>query len=116
MMGLNENVAGVTLLAFGNCAPDMITGINGLVGDTRIIYSDTLGTAIFVMFGVAGAIIACSPFQTKSTTFLRDCGFTLFAVVFIFYAYHTDDAVTIVEAVCKLYKFIVILNCINLNL
>lgn len=103
MMGLSENVAGVTLLAFGNCAPDMITSFSGLSGDTRVVYTDTMGSAIFVLFVVGGSVIVSQPFHTDPSAFLRDCGFALFAVVFVSYTFFTDDSVTLVEAIRKIY-------------
>lgn len=101
MMGLNENVAGVTLLAFGNCAPDMITNITGLSGESRRLYSDTLGAGLFVVFCVAGAIVAFVPFIAQPTNFLRDCLFLVLAVVFIDYCMTTDKAITLTEGIGK---------------
>lgn len=103
MLGLSENVAGVTLLAFGNCAPDMISNFSGLGNDTKIIFSDAIGSAFFVFFVVGGSVIACQPFHSSPTAFLRDCGFTLFSVIFVSFCYNTDDSVTLVESIRKIY-------------
>lgn len=102
-MGLSENVAGVTLLAFGNCAPDMITSFSGLGTDTRIVFTDAMGSAIFVFFVVGGSVITSQPFHTPPSAFLRDCGFTLFAVVFVSFCFYTGDSVTLVESIRKIY-------------
>lgn len=42
-MGLNENLAGVTILAFGNGAPDIFTAVANYQGDSEIIYAELLG-------------------------------------------------------------------------
>lgn len=102
MMGLSENVAGVTLLAFGR-APSVIAGLKSLGSASRISYTDTMGTAIFVLFVVGGAVIVCQPFHTAPTAFLRDCGFTLFSAVFIHYCFSTDFSVTLIEAISVSY-------------
>lgn len=107
MMGLSENVAGVTLLAFGR-APSVIAGLKSLGSASRIAYTDTLGCGIFVLFVVGGAVIVVQPFHTDPTSFLRDCGFTLFSVVFIHYCYYTEDSVTLIEAIRKIYDFFII--------
>uniref|UniRef100_A0A1A9WBV5 Sodium/calcium exchanger membrane region domain-containing protein n=1 Tax=Glossina brevipalpis TaxID=37001 RepID=A0A1A9WBV5_9MUSC len=99
ILGLNENVAGVTLLAFGNCAPDMITGLTGLASQTRIIYTDVLGSAMFVTFFVGGVIMTLVPFVIQPTTFLRDSCFLLFDVVFLHYCFSSDLSVTLGEAI-----------------
>uniref|UniRef100_A0A1B0G3U1 Sodium/calcium exchanger membrane region domain-containing protein n=1 Tax=Glossina morsitans morsitans TaxID=37546 RepID=A0A1B0G3U1_GLOMM len=99
ILGLNENVAGVTLLAFGNCAPDMITGLTGLASQTRIIYTDVLGSAMFVTFFVGGVIMSLVPFVIQPTTFLRDTCFLLFDVVFLHYCFSSDLSVTLAEAI-----------------
>lgn len=102
MMGLSENVAGVTLLAFGR-APSVIAGLKSLGSATRIAYTDTLGGAIFVLFVVGGAVIICQPFHTSPPSFLRDCGFTLLSVLFIHYCYDSEYSVTLIEAIRKIY-------------
>ncbi|XP_037951901.1 putative cation exchanger C3A12.06c isoform X3 [Teleopsis dalmanni] len=46
LLGLNENVAGVTLLAFGNAAPDAFTSFASLIFEERVIYSDVFASEI----------------------------------------------------------------------
>ncbi|XP_075145562.1 mitochondrial sodium/calcium exchanger protein-like [Haematobia irritans] len=115
MLNLNENVAGVTLLAFGNCAPDMITSITGLRGESRRLYSDTLGGALFVVFGVAGSIVAFVPFITQPSNFLRDTLFLLFTVVFMDYSMITDMSITIWEGseILFIYLFYIMVVCLD---
>ncbi|KAL9872948.1 mitochondrial sodium/calcium exchanger protein-like [Glossina fuscipes fuscipes] len=116
ILGLNENVAGVTLLAFGNCAPDMITGLTGLASQTRIIYTDVLGSAMFVTFFVGGVIMSLVPFVIQPTTFLRDTCFLLFDVVFLHYCFSSDLSVSLAEAIEQLRRNTEFVSSIHLLL
>ncbi|XP_061394586.1 mitochondrial sodium/calcium exchanger protein-like [Musca vetustissima] len=115
MLGLNENVAGVTLLAFGNCAPDMMTSLTGLSGESRRLYSDIMAGGLFVVFCVAGCIVAFVPFVTQPSNFLRDCLFLLLAVVFIDYSMITDKAITVWEGVgiLGIYLCYIVVVCLD---
>lgn len=42
-MGLNEDLAGVTLLAFGNGSPDIFTALANYEGDTEMLYAELFG-------------------------------------------------------------------------
>lgn len=42
-MGLSENLAGVTLLAFGNGSPDVFTALSDWNGDTELLYAELFG-------------------------------------------------------------------------
>jgi sodium/potassium/calcium exchanger 6 len=43
-MKLSESVASVTILAFGNGAPDIFTSIRGVdTGETELVYNDIIG-------------------------------------------------------------------------
>lgn len=42
-MGLSENLAGVTLLAFGNGSPDIFTALSDYEADTELLYAELLG-------------------------------------------------------------------------
>lgn len=44
VMGLSENIAGVTILAFGNGSPDIFTALANYDGDSELIYAELLGT------------------------------------------------------------------------
>lgn len=43
VMGLSENLAGVTILAFGNGSPDIFTALADFGGDTELMYAELMG-------------------------------------------------------------------------
>ncbi|XP_077016032.1 mitochondrial sodium/calcium exchanger protein isoform X2 [Tamandua tetradactyla] len=85
---LSHNVAGVTLLAFGNGAPDIFSAL--------VAFSDprTAGLALGALFGagvlvttvVAGGIAILRSFTAASRPFLRDVIFYMVAVFLTFTA------------------------------
>lgn len=59
---LSPDVAGVTLLAFGNGAPDVFTGIavatqHDVEMDFSLLLSDLVGGSMFIMTVVVGAVV-----------------------------------------------------------
>lgn len=62
LLRLSPDVAGVTLLAFGNGAPDVFTGIavatsHDVDMDFSLLLSDLVGGSIFIMTVVVGAVV-----------------------------------------------------------
>ena len=61
LLKLSPDVAGVTLLAFGNGAPDVFTGIAVATQskdmDFSLLLSDLVGGSVFIMTVVVGAVI-----------------------------------------------------------
>lgn len=43
ILRMSENLAGVTLLAFGNGSPDILTSLSNLDGDTELMYCELMG-------------------------------------------------------------------------
>lgn len=78
-MGLSEDLAGVTLLAFGNGSPDIFTALADYESDTEMFYAELFGAAIFIIGVVAAMIIVIRPFTVNAKSFIRDIGFFLFA-------------------------------------
>jgi solute carrier family 24 (sodium/potassium/calcium exchanger), member 6 len=103
VLNIGENLAGVTILAFGNGSPDIFTAIANPEGDTELMYSElmgktagcmftctgnlyyvlNLGAAIFVTTVVAGCIIMINPFVLEKFSFVRDTLFFTFSIVYI---------------------------------
>jgi Sodium/calcium exchanger protein len=64
VLGLSENLAGVTVLAFGNGSPDIFTSLAGAPrGRSELIFGELFGSGLFVTTVIAGAIITIRPFQ-----------------------------------------------------
>ncbi|MES1908047.1 MAG: hypothetical protein MHM6MM_001056 [Cercozoa sp. M6MM] len=57
LLALSESVAGVTLLAFGNGAPDLFSSFSALTGDTPQLGAGAMfGAAVFVPLVVMGSV------------------------------------------------------------
>lgn len=96
-LGLSENLAGVTLLAFGNGAPDLFTAFADYEGDTELMYAELLGAAAFIIGCIAAIIIVLRPFAVVASNVLRDAAFFIIACIWIGIAFR-DERFTYVEA------------------
>jgi len=78
-LNISESVAGVTFLAFGNGAPDVISALSASGGDEGIYLAlgSLLGAGLFVTSVVASVVIlsAKKPIDVLPKVFLRDVGF-----------------------------------------
>ncbi|KAG6374483.1 Sodium/calcium exchanger protein-domain-containing protein [Boletus reticuloceps] len=80
-LGLNEDVAGVTLLAFGNASPDVFATFSAMRTDSgALAIGELLGAASFIVSCVAGSICIIRPFKVDRIPFLRDVGFFTIAI------------------------------------
>ncbi|KAJ1307529.1 hypothetical protein OPQ81_001627 [Rhizoctonia solani] len=83
-LGLNENVAGVTFLAFGNGSPDLFSTFSAMrAGSGSLAIGELLGAASFIVSVVAGSMPLVRPFRVDPRTFIRDVGFFTLAVACI---------------------------------
>ncbi|KAF9267698.1 hypothetical protein L218DRAFT_919280 [Marasmius fiardii PR-910] len=84
MLGLDENVAGVTFLAFGNGSPDLFSTFSAMhAGSGSLAIGELLGAASFIVSCVVGSICIIKPFQVNPKPFLRDVGFFTVAVTML---------------------------------
>lgn len=95
---MSENLAGVTLLAFGNGSPDIFASLSNSSGDTELVYSELIGAAVFVTGFIAGIIIFIQPFKLVARTYVRDVLFFLSAIVLISNCIH-DGGYSLMEGV-----------------
>ncbi|XP_003746887.1 mitochondrial sodium/calcium exchanger protein [Galendromus occidentalis] len=86
---LSQNIAGVTLLAFGNGAPDIISSIAG-VGQARpaLVVGELLGAGTFVTCVVVGSICLTQNFKIMERPFLRDIIFYIGATYWAFCVFY----------------------------
>jgi len=88
-MAMSDNVAGVTLLAFGNGAPDIFSSLVGIrQGRASLAFGELFGAGIIVTTIVAGSICFIKPFHVMERPFLRDCAFYLGAVYVVFWVFY----------------------------
>ncbi|OTF83642.1 sodium/potassium/calcium exchanger 6-like protein, partial [Euroglyphus maynei] len=70
---LPDNIAGVTLLAFGNGAPDIFASIEGIShSKPNLIFSSLFGAGTFVTTIVIGSILLSGDFTINKRPFVRD--------------------------------------------
>lgn len=96
---MSQNVAGVTLLAFGNGSPDIFASLAGIrQGSYELVIGGLIGGGIFVTTVVAGSVFLTQPFKLAARPFLRDCIFYSAAGVWAFYLFYTGS-ITIPHAI-----------------
>ncbi|KAJ7739766.1 Sodium/calcium exchanger protein-domain-containing protein [Mycena maculata] len=85
MLGLDENVAGVTFLAFGNGSPDVFSTFSAMrAGSGSLAIGELLGAASFIVSCVVGSMCIIKPFQLhRAVYFVRDVGFMFIAVALL---------------------------------
>ncbi|KAK0204795.1 Sodium/calcium exchanger protein-domain-containing protein [Desarmillaria ectypa] len=81
LLGLDENVAGVTFLAFGNGSPDVFSTFSAMRANSgSLAIGELLGAASFIVSCVVGSMCIIKPFEVNRGHFLRDVGFFTVAV------------------------------------
>ncbi|KAK0097252.1 hypothetical protein PV326_002781 [Microctonus aethiopoides] len=110
VLHLSENIAGVTILAFGNGSPDIFTSIVADGGDERLImFTELIGAGIFVTAVIAGSVAIFSPFRVLPKPFMRDCSFYAVAVMWIAYI-SEDQSIHIWESLSKVLVHYLIIH------
>ncbi|ESN94087.1 hypothetical protein HELRODRAFT_186036 [Helobdella robusta] len=89
VLHMSDNIAGITLLAFGNGAPDVFSAIaavqNMKHGDNSLLFGALLGAGVFLTTVVVGAIGISCPFKSMERPFLRDVSFYIATTFFTFF-------------------------------
>ncbi|KAG6865732.1 hypothetical protein C0991_012378 [Blastosporella zonata] len=81
LLGLDENVAGVTFLAFGNGSPDVFSTFSAMRASSgSLAVGELLGAASFIVSCVVGSMCITKEFEVERWPFLRDVGFFTVAV------------------------------------
>lgn len=98
MLGLDENVAGVTFLAFGNGSPDLFSTFSAMrAGSGSLAVGELLGAATFIVSCVVGSMCIIKPFRVYRAPFLRDVGFFTLAVGMVFLILY-DGQIRLIES------------------
>ncbi|WAQ91689.1 hypothetical protein PtA15_15A80 [Puccinia triticina] len=91
-LGLSENLAGVTLLGFGNGAPDVFSTYAAFKANTgALAIGELIGAAAFILSVVVGSMSIISPFKIPRHAFLRDIAFFILAILFIIPIIHDGN-------------------------
>lgn len=82
---LSDNLAGLTLLALGNSAPDVLSTYQAMSIDAgSLALSELMGAAFFITTVVIGTMALVHPFQVPKSLFMRDAGFFLCVTCLLF--------------------------------
>ncbi|TDL25481.1 hypothetical protein BD410DRAFT_784471 [Rickenella mellea] len=115
LLGLDENVAGVTFLAFGNGSPDVFSTFSAMRAQSgALAIGELLGAASFIVSCVVGSMCIIKEFRVDRTPFLRDVGFftaavTLLLVILYDHVIHAWEAWTLI-ALYVLYVVVVVVG------
>ncbi|XP_053963671.1 mitochondrial sodium/calcium exchanger protein-like [Anastrepha ludens] len=104
ILGMNEHLAGVTLLAFGNGSPDLVGTFTDL--DDPGMFPDLFGAAVFVVLLVGGLICIFYPFEMEWNNILRDACFFSLGIIFVDYCTLSDAVITPRESILILSVYI----------
>jgi sodium/potassium/calcium exchanger 6 len=84
ILGLDENVAGVTFLALGNGSPDVFSTFSAMKASSGgLAIGELIGAATFIVSVVVGCMALIKPFKVNRGPFLRDVGFFTAAIVLL---------------------------------
>jgi solute carrier family 24 (sodium/potassium/calcium exchanger), member 6 len=83
LLGLSENLAGVTFLAFGNGSPDVFSTFAAMSSNSgSLALGELIGAAGFITAVVAGSMAFVQPFKVARKSFVRDVSFFIIATSF----------------------------------
>lgn len=87
ILRLSDRLAGLTFLALGNGAPDVLGTYKAMSMNTEsLAVSELVGAAFFATTIVVGLIAVIHPFEVKRDSFIIDFGFFLLAAMVVFVA------------------------------
>jgi sodium/potassium/calcium exchanger 6 len=89
ILGLSENLAGVTFLAFGNGSPDVFSTFAAMKSNSgSLAVGELIGAAGFITSVIAGSMAFVKPFKVAKKSFVRDVSFFIVATSFtLFFLY-----------------------------
>ncbi|XP_044585078.1 mitochondrial sodium/calcium exchanger protein-like isoform X1 [Cotesia glomerata] len=112
VLRLSENIAGVTILAFGNGAPDVFTSLVSEEGIGELImFVELIGAGVFVTAVIAGTIGIVAPVDIIAKTFIRDCCFYVSSIIWVSYI-SADDVIELWESLSLLLIYVLFILCV----
>ncbi|KAL0491775.1 13 TM domain-containing transmembrane protein [Acrasis kona] len=104
---LSPNIAGVTLLALGNGAPDLITIVVGVFkGSAELGFGIPIGGGTFVTTFVFGVVTLASNVKVTRRPYIRDVFMYLVSVSYCFYLF-MDNKIKVWESAILLVIYII---------
>jgi sodium/potassium/calcium exchanger 6 len=106
-LGLGEDVAGVTLLAFGNASPDVFATFSAMrTNSGSLAIGELLGAASFIVSCVVGSMCIIRPFKVDRIPFLRDVSFFTVAICMLLFILR-DGTITALESAMLIVWYVV---------
>ncbi|XP_043662401.1 mitochondrial sodium/calcium exchanger protein isoform X2 [Drosophila teissieri] len=109
---MNEYLAGVTFLAFGNCSPEIIANLMPVRADAPI-FTIAVGNTLAIILLSGGTVCFLRPFRMNGHSTLRDLLFLLLGVEVLRYVMVKEGAVTLGEGIV-LFSIYVVYVAINI--
>ena len=104
---LGEDVAGVTLLAFGNASPDVFATFSAMrTNSGSLAIGELLGAATFIVSCVVGSMCIIRPFKVDRIPFLRDVSFFTVAICMLLFILR-DGTITALESAILVVWYVV---------
>ncbi|XP_034473692.1 mitochondrial sodium/calcium exchanger protein-like [Drosophila innubila] len=115
-LNLNEYVAGITILTFGNNAPVLINTFFGQYSTARHVYTDSMSVNLFESVLTSAAIMWVTPFAIDGTFFLRDVGFVLLYISYVDFIFKLSGGeINILRAASMVSVYIIYITVIILD-
>lgn len=112
MLRMDEKMAGLTLLALANGAPDISSTYAAMSSNsTSLAIGELLGSTNFELAVVLGAMALVRPFKVSYTSFIRDL--SLFAILMVMsFGFLSDGQITVTESILMitLYFFYILVS------
>jgi Ca2+/Na+ antiporter len=107
---MDEKLSGLTLLAFANGSPDILsTYIAMEKGMTSMAVGELLGSANFVLTVVIGVLSIYKPFKVNQKTFMRDL-FVFSILILCSLLILSDGIITIFESIILCFLYIIFIT------
>ncbi|XP_032570934.1 mitochondrial sodium/calcium exchanger protein isoform X1 [Drosophila sechellia] len=103
---MNEYLAGVTFLAFGNCSPEIIANLMPVRADAPI-FTITVGNTLAIILLSGGTVCFLRPFRMNGHSTLRDLLFLLLGVEVLRFVMIKEGAVTLGEGIVLFVIYVV---------
>ncbi|XP_030387271.1 mitochondrial sodium/calcium exchanger protein-like isoform X3 [Scaptodrosophila lebanonensis] len=115
LLHMNEHLAGVTLLAFGNTSPDLFANLANIEEEVPV-FANSMSTALFVSMFTGGLVCYISPFKMNSHSTIRDLLFFILGISLLEYVMASEGQVTLNECImlCMVYIFYLMVNMLDL--
>lgn len=114
-LGMSDSVVGVTFLALGNGAPDVVSTFRAMDKQAgALALGELMGAAVCTISVVCGSIMVFHSFSVPPFVFLRDVGTYALAVAMVLY-FLLDHALGFVEGLCMLALYVTYIGIVLIH-